>query len=44
MRKGHEDYSVIRAWDETLPAGADRERAWQARVRRIEEQAQAQTR
>ena len=33
VRKGYEDYRVLRPWNELLPADADPEEAWQDRAR-----------
>jgi hypothetical protein len=32
VRKRHENYRVIQPWDEALPAGTDREKAWNSRL------------
>ena len=32
VRRGYEDYKVIRPWDEIMPPDADRDAQWQARL------------
>lgn len=36
VRKGHEEYRVVRSWDEMMPAGGDREQMWQARQEELQ--------
>ncbi|MBS1724415.1 MAG: hypothetical protein JSS66_15845 [Armatimonadetes bacterium] len=35
VRKGYEDFKVVRSWEESLPAGTDRKAAWTARLQSI---------
>lgn len=37
VRKGHEDYEVIRPWDRVVPADENREEAWKNRLKSIED-------
>lgn len=37
VRKGFENYRVLRPWDEIAPVETDREKAWQARLKELEE-------
>jgi hypothetical protein len=32
VRRGFEDYQVVRPWDDVMPADVNREDAWQARL------------
>ena len=36
VRKGYENYRVVRPWDEVMPAGTDRTKAWQQRMERLD--------
>jgi hypothetical protein len=37
VRRAHQDYEVMRPWDEALPGGTDKADAWQARLTGIQE-------
>lgn len=40
VRKGYEDYKVVRPWTESLPGGADQKRAWATRMASIAQRAE----
>jgi hypothetical protein len=40
VRKGYEDYKVVRPWTESLPGGADHKRAWATRMASIAQRAE----
>ncbi|MCW5935213.1 MAG: hypothetical protein KIT45_13090 [Fimbriimonadia bacterium] len=40
VRKKYEEYQVVLPWDEYMPSGEDRDRAWKERLQAIQEQQQ----